>query len=713
MSERTGASTSFDALGVRVRYLGEDRGYAGVASRAIAAGDVLVRVPRSKMLTAADARACPTVGAAARALSDHRALVLKLLHEKNAFGDESRASAFAPWLATLPDFATLEETHPLLWGRERREACLPRGSPTLFRVESAKARCAADRDAIVAALAANRLSKPTDDSRETAADPRLDVRLDVTIEDVTIEDVLWATAIVFSRAFYLENVDVLLKKDLENRGAAGREEIYSNTSSSADSVAEPLAEFETVFAFGSDDFDDDDGDDWLTDDANALFDESSDEDVFEAFGGEKRLEGSFDFFEDLDDASDEPGELVDADAAEQNENVVFENAAASAPYGALALVPWADALNHSPNATSVSLLRFDKATNVATLRASRAYRAGEEVFDTYGVAKTPAETFLAYGFAAFPNEHRNEEEEEEKACEESCDACVIPGSWFWEASGRQTEAETRADASNALSLLAREEAAAGASHRSAVLGYLAAAGAAPEDVDIALRASSASKPVGDAALRWCAAATATRAELFQAESLETSRPKAPRDAFRREPRSVPRRGRARRARAWVERVCANARARHARAFGGTAPGKLPVLRQRAVARVRGGARAARRRGASARDRTGSGRDADLRLGRRDRRSARWARRDRGRRGGARAGVGGEGDARSARSARGVDVSQRQRRVRRFGVSSRAPFLFTEKKAFSSVVGRGRESQLLRPARRDRRFAKRTRRIGWH
>ena len=526
-SERTGASTSFDALGVRVRYLGEDRGYAGVASRAIAAGDVLVRVPRSKMLTAADARACPTVGAAARALSDHRALVLKLLHEKTAFASR-RASAFAPWLATLPDFATLEDAHPLLWGRERREACLPRGSPTLFRVESAKARCAADRDAIVAALAANRLSKPTDDSRETAADPtpRLDVTIeDVTIEDVTIEDVLWATAIVFSRAFYLENVDVLLKKRPGERGAAGREEIISNTSSSADSVAEPLAEFETVFAFGSDDFDDDDGDDWLTDDANALFDESSDEDVFEAFGGEKRLEGSFDFFEDLDDASDEPGELVDEqtkNAAEQNENVVFENAAASAPYGALALVPWADALNHSPNATSVSLLRFDKATNVATLRASRAYRAGEEVFDTYGVAKTPAETFLAYGFAAFPNEHRNEEEEEEKACEESCDACVIPGSWFWEASGRQTEAETRADASNALSLLAREEAAAGASHRSAVLGYLAAAGAAPEDVDIALRASSASKPVGDAALRWCAAATATRAELFQAESLETS-----------------------------------------------------------------------------------------------------------------------------------------------------------------------------------------------
>jgi len=505
-SERTGASTKFDALGVRVRYLGEDRGYAGVASRAIAAGDVLVRVPRSKMLTAADARACPTVGAAARALSDHQALVLKLLHE-NAL---NRASAFAPWLATLPDFATLEDAHPLLWGRERREQCLPRGSPTLFQLESAKAKCAADRDAIVAALAAN-ATPTTDESKDCET-----VRLDVTI-DVSIEDVLWATAIVFSRAFYLENVDSVLPS--RERGArGGREENTDGSDThadSADSVAEPLiAEFETVFAFGSDDFDDDDGDDWLTDDANALFDESSDEDVFEAFGGEKRLEGSFEAFEDLDDASDEPGpgELVElVDAAERNENVVFvEN-------GALALVPWADALNHSPNATSVSSLRFDEAANVATLRASRAYRAGEEVFDTYGVAKTPAETFLAYGFAAFPNEHRNEKEEEEEDSGK-CDACVIPGSWFWEASGRQTEAETRADASNALSLLAREEAAAGASHRSAVLGYLAAAGAAPEDVDITLRASSSSKPVGDAALSWCAAATATRAELFQAES---------------------------------------------------------------------------------------------------------------------------------------------------------------------------------------------------
>ena len=99
----------------------------------------------SWMLTAADARACPsTVGAAARALSDHRALVLKLLHEKNAFGGREPSVRVHALAGDPSDFATLEETHPLLWGRERRDACLPRGSPTLFRVESAKARCSAD-----------------------------------------------------------------------------------------------------------------------------------------------------------------------------------------------------------------------------------------------------------------------------------------------------------------------------------------------------------------------------------------------------------------------------------------------------------------------------------------------------------------------------------------------------------------------------------------
>ena len=521
MSEPTGASNGFDGLGVQVRYLGKDRGYAGVASRAIAAGDVLVRVPRSKMLTAEDARACPSVGAAARELSDHRALVLKLLHEKAKFDfsaqalrretrDDSRdgprtetpdgTSAFAPWLETLPDFTTLEETHPLLWRRERREACL-KGSPTLWRVESAKARSAEDKMAIVSALAAN--------EGETATLP--------SVRNMTIEDVLWATAIISSRAFYLENVDAFAAGDeCDEMDETKNENDESDFGDDGDD-----AEFETVFAFGSDDFDDDD-DDWSYDD--------DDEDVFEAFGGDrKRGEG--------EDKGEEERDVFDETIDDDDDFGLAKSV------GAMALVPWADALNHSPRASAVASLRFDARAQVAELRASRAYEAHEEVFDTYGLAKTPAETFLAYGFAAFPPDVSFSSSEDAAAAAAAADdddetssfaddACVIPGSWFWAESEKAELERSAADASNALSLLAREEAAAGASHRSVVLGYLVAAGAAPEDVNITLRvksfsggdrnksggktSSKSSAPVGDAALRWCAAATATRAELFEA-----------------------------------------------------------------------------------------------------------------------------------------------------------------------------------------------------
>ena len=49
--------SAFEPLGVRVAHLGPDRGFCGVATRDIRADDVLVRVPRSRMLTAEDARA--------------------------------------------------------------------------------------------------------------------------------------------------------------------------------------------------------------------------------------------------------------------------------------------------------------------------------------------------------------------------------------------------------------------------------------------------------------------------------------------------------------------------------------------------------------------------------------------------------------------------------------------------------------------------------
>ena len=119
----------FDELGVRVRFMGEARGFAGVAVDGVEEGDLLVRVPRSAMLTADDARSCPIVGDVASQVSDTAALALKLLAERDAAGK----SAWSAWIATLPTWEAVRETHPLAWSRERRERAL-RGSPTLTRL---------------------------------------------------------------------------------------------------------------------------------------------------------------------------------------------------------------------------------------------------------------------------------------------------------------------------------------------------------------------------------------------------------------------------------------------------------------------------------------------------------------------------------------------------------------------------------------------------
>jgi hypothetical protein len=74
-----------------VRWLGNpERGYGGVATlRAVEEGDVVVRVPRSAMLTAEEARFCRSVGRAARKLTEWQALTLKLLFERDRYQDES------------------------------------------------------------------------------------------------------------------------------------------------------------------------------------------------------------------------------------------------------------------------------------------------------------------------------------------------------------------------------------------------------------------------------------------------------------------------------------------------------------------------------------------------------------------------------------------------------------------------------------------------
>jgi len=50
----------------------------------------------------------------------------------------------------------------------------------------------------------------------------------------------------------------------------------------------------------------------------------------------------------------------------------------------LALVPWADALNHDVDAGGGAVLTYDPARGVAELRAASGAAPGAEVFDSYG-----------------------------------------------------------------------------------------------------------------------------------------------------------------------------------------------------------------------------------------------------------------------------------------------------------------------------------------
>eukprot|EP00850_Spirogloea_muscicola_P007666 SM000039S14496 [mRNA] locus=s39:440127:443841:- [translate_table: standard] len=65
----------------------------------------------------------------------------------------------------------------------------------------------------------------------------------------------------------------------------------------------------------------------------------------------------------------------------------------------LTLVPYADMLNHSSVAGRESCLTYDYTSRSATLRAHRSYRAGEQVFDSYGPHLSAGQLFLDYGFA--------------------------------------------------------------------------------------------------------------------------------------------------------------------------------------------------------------------------------------------------------------------------------------------------------------------------
>lgn len=64
----------------------------------------------------------------------------------------------------------------------------------------------------------------------------------------------------------------------------------------------------------------------------------------------------------------------------------------------LALVPWADMLNHSSKAGQESCLIFDSETRFATLRSHKSYEQGEQVYDSYGPSLSCSQLLLDYGF---------------------------------------------------------------------------------------------------------------------------------------------------------------------------------------------------------------------------------------------------------------------------------------------------------------------------
>jgi histone-lysine N-methyltransferase SETD3 len=71
----------------------------------------------------------------------------------------------------------------------------------------------------------------------------------------------------------------------------------------------------------------------------------------------------------------------------------------------IALVPWADMLNHSSAAGKGSCLVYNPNSRIASLHAHRSYNQGEEVYDSYGPGLSPSRLLLDYGFVDLENQN--------------------------------------------------------------------------------------------------------------------------------------------------------------------------------------------------------------------------------------------------------------------------------------------------------------------
>ena len=461
----------FDPNGVTVRWLGPARGYAGVATkRAVKAGETLVKVPRSAMLTAEEAQFCRGIGRAARRLNEWQALTLKLLYERDRYLDESSlgGSQWDEWLEMLPTVEQMKKTHPLLWSADKRRKLL-KGSPTLDKLETMIEAAVMDRDLILEALG-------------------VDVRgYTKATAWPSLYEVLWASAIMYSRSFQLSSQFTAGPSDVQDINlvavpTAPKEEVFGEQVMVQRgalwwSVEENLEENELydddyddedeLGAWG--DFDSEDEDDWFDQKGFVPFPISSSVDS----GDDK---ASFDDY-DYKLNSMQPG--------------FFEHEGSF-----LALVPWADALNHDVSSGARAVITYDAEKGFAECRAASSFPVGSEVTISYEPGISRQDLFLNYGFVAARNPPREGVRENE-------DVIAPP-------------AEDVVDVSSEQFLDVAEEVLCGATGNdgdrdreslAALRSYLNAVGMAKTTLRVT--ASGADEK----AMEWCQLAVASRSEM--------------------------------------------------------------------------------------------------------------------------------------------------------------------------------------------------------
>lgn len=335
------------------------------------------------------------------------------------------------------------------------------------------------------------------------------------------DEVLWAGAIIYSRSFQLcSKFEPMTSFDAE-RDAAEKTDAVKEVEKIGEqsmvqrgalwwSVEENLQEDEYGSSYDEDDEEgawgdydsEDEGEDWRDEDLRVFL---SSDDSPGSSGG--RARGDSDYYYASSSVDDSYDAATDPDAFFEEDGVF------------LALVPWADALNHDVYAGSKAVLTYSAATGLAELRASAPFPLGAEVFTSYEPGISRQDLFVNYGFAAAaakPPDDGNasavtsapaaaasgveEQVEDEDDVYGEGDVVDLPGDEFWE---------------DAEKMLCGASGAAGDRDRqsfAALRSYLTAVGMGPTETSLRVTAGGVSKR----AMEWCQLAVTSRSELIDA-----------------------------------------------------------------------------------------------------------------------------------------------------------------------------------------------------